>query len=122
MFGPKPKFDQHVAINKKEKRAAIRYLLAEKIKANQVCVLDSGKMKKPATKVVARFLESQEMLDHRVLFLGEGDSLNQFLLSMRNIPKKEFSRLASINGYNLTLCRDIVILDVALEQFLSVLG
>lgn len=30
VFGPKPKFDQHVRINKKERRLAIRYLVAEK--------------------------------------------------------------------------------------------
>ena len=31
VFGPKPKFDQHVKINKKERRAAIRHLIKEKI-------------------------------------------------------------------------------------------
>ena len=31
VFGPKPKFDQHVRINKKERRQAIRALISEKI-------------------------------------------------------------------------------------------
>ncbi len=34
--GPRAKFDQHVSINRKEKRAAIRFLLAEKIQNNQL--------------------------------------------------------------------------------------
>src|SRR5208282_3594426 len=52
VFGPKPKFDQHVRINKKERRAAIRFFLAEKIKANQVHVLKNETMKKPQTKAM----------------------------------------------------------------------
>src|SRR5690349_7181997 len=32
VHGPKPKFDQHVRINKKEKKAAIRALIGEKIR------------------------------------------------------------------------------------------
>ena len=35
VFGPKPKFDQHVKINRKERQAAIRFLLSEKIKEIQ---------------------------------------------------------------------------------------
>ena len=34
VFGPKPKFDQHVRVNQKERKAAIRFLLAEKLKEN----------------------------------------------------------------------------------------
>ena len=36
VFGPRPKFDQHVKINQKERKAAIRFLLSEKIKDNRV--------------------------------------------------------------------------------------
>ena len=36
VFGPRPKFDVHVRINKKERRAAIAALIAQKIKANPV--------------------------------------------------------------------------------------
>ena len=50
VFGPKPKFDQHVRINKRERQAAVRFLLAEKIKANQVHILKSEKMSKPKTE------------------------------------------------------------------------
>ena len=45
VFGPSPKFDIHVRINKKERRAAIRALIAEKIKANQVHILQKVEMK-----------------------------------------------------------------------------
>ncbi len=122
VFGPKPKFDQHVRINKRERQAAVRFLLAEKIKANQVCVLKNEKMKQPKTKMVQGFLESLNLIDHRVLFLGGPEGQKELMLSMRNMPKKEYSPLFNINGYDLALCRDIVILESALEQLMTMLG
>ena len=122
VFGPKPKFDQHVRINKRERQAAVRFLLAEKIKANQVHILKSEKMAKPKTKTVADFLEAVKLLDQRVLFLDMADGHKELLLSLRNIPKKEYSLLFNINGYNLALCRDVVVLDSAFDQLMTILG
>ena len=122
VFGPKPKFDQHVRINKRERQAAVRFLLAEKIKANQVCVLKDEKMIKPRTKTIKSFLESLKWLDHRVLFLDGAEGQKNFTLSMRNIPKKEYSPLFNINGYDLALCRGVVIFEGALEKLLTMLG
>jgi large subunit ribosomal protein L4 len=39
VFGPKPKFDQHIRMNKKERRFVIRYLLAQKILEGNTRVL-----------------------------------------------------------------------------------
>jgi large subunit ribosomal protein L4 len=122
VFGPKPKFDQHVRINKRERQAAVRFLLAEKIKANQVHILKSEKMAKPQTQKLAHFLKAVNLLDQRVLFLDTANGHKEFLLSLRNIPKKEYSILFNINGYNLALCRDVVILDSAFDQLLTILG
>lgn len=122
VFGPKPKFDQHVRINKKERQAAIRFLLAEKIKANQVHVLKSEKMEKPETKKLANFLKSIQLSDERVLFLDSVNGHDEVMLSLRNIPKKEYSVLFNINGYNLALCRDVVIMDSAFDQLIQMLG
>ena len=58
VFGPKPKFDQHVRINKKEKRSAIRFLLGEKIRNNKVHIIESTAIDAPKTKIVADFLKN----------------------------------------------------------------
>src|SRR5262245_53218509 len=47
VFAPKPKFDQHVRINRKERKAAIRFLLAEKFKENKVWLIDDTQMDAP---------------------------------------------------------------------------
>jgi large subunit ribosomal protein L4 len=122
VFGPKPKFDQHTRINKKERRAAIRHLLAEKIKADQVIVLDKVQLDKPQTKTLANFFKALNLTNQRVLVLGDGELNQELYLSARNLPKKECSQVPAINGYNLTLCQNIIVLDSALEQLLSMLG
>jgi large subunit ribosomal protein L4 len=71
VFGPKPKFDQHVRINRKERKAAIRFLLAEKLKENRVRLIDDTAMDAPKTSMLAQFVKGFE-LRGRVLFLGEG--------------------------------------------------
>ena len=130
VFGPKPKFDIHVRINKKERRAAVRALIVEKIKENSVHVLSSASsMAEPKTKLVAAFFEKAGIGSKRTLVVG-GSSLeagesghsSNFVKSLRNLQKKEYLPIPQVNGYELARCRDLVILDSALDQFLSILG
>jgi len=122
--GPRPKFDQHISINKKEKRAAIRHLLAERIQNNQVIVLKCEELKQPKTQKVAEFLKSKNLNSKRILFLGEGSSLKKdemFIKSMRNIPKAEFILMPNANGYDIAITQSIVVLEPAVEKFLKIL-
>lgn len=130
VFGPKPKFDIHVRINKKERRAAIRMLIAEKIKANRVHVLHQTEMKHPKTAKVAGFFDKLQVVDKRILVLGESQGVSgemghpheNLVKSLRNIPKKEYAMVPQVNGYELARCQDLVVLDSALEELLSILG
>src|SRR5271155_5008328 len=58
VHAPRPKFEQHVRINKKERRAAIRHLFVEKVVGGNVHVLSFEGLEKPRTKAVAQFLEA----------------------------------------------------------------
>lgn len=127
VFGPRAKGDVHVRINQKEKRAAIRYLLAEKIRNNQVHVLCSPALDAPKTKQAAQFFKKLEKETARVLILGsrpaeEGSGEKNFAKSIRNLPKKEFGYLPQMNGYSLARSQELVVLEEALEEFLSILG
>jgi len=133
VFGPRPKFDIHTRINKKERRSAIAALIAEKIKENRIHVLQKESMKEPKTKRVAAFFEKIEIGPHRILVLGERETaahskkngkphhLN-LIKSLRNIPKKEYGVVSQINGFALARCQHLVVLESALEPFLSILG
>lgn len=128
VFGPKPKFDIHVRINKKERRAAIRTLIVEKIKAGAVHVLQKGDLKAPKTKKMAHFFSHLQKVEKRVLVLGEGaregmQSPHMNLIkSLNNLPKKEYAVVPQVNGYELIRCQHLVVLDSALDEFLSILG
>ena len=121
VFGPKPKFDQFTKINKKEKRAAIRTLIVEKIQSGNVCILQCSDADVKKTKQVVNFFEVLKLNEKRVLVLTKRDDSNQFVRCMKNIPKKAFSIAQAVNGYELALCNDIIIMDSAIEAVTSML-
>lgn len=134
VFGPKPKFDQHVRINKKERKAAIRYLIAGKIKEQRLFVIENTTLDTPSTKIVANFLNKLG-LERKVLFLGESTFENvavsdnvsrpvsvysdkhlNFRKSLRNIPKIKFNLASNVSGYDLLLADDLVVTESALNE------
>lgn len=127
VFGPKPKFDQHVRINKKERRAAIHYLLAQKMTEGNIRLLKLKALKEPKTKSVCKFLDAAGLKSKKVLFLcdqGEktkGQRVN-FYLSMRNIPGARFLPIENISGYDLMRTQEVVVIDTAQEKLLSAMG
>jgi len=123
VHAPRPKFDQHVRINRKERRAAIRHLLIEKILENRIHVLAYEPLKEAKTKRVADFIKNRELENKRVLFLGEtekeGVSAQKYALfvkSLRNISKLKFMQVPSVNGYDVIASQDLVIMDSAIDQ------
>ncbi len=132
VFAPKPKFDQHVHINKKEKKASIRHLLIEKIQNESLVVLTYEQLAQPKTKIVHTFLKGQEATGKRTLFLGEGvfDAENQnssmvkydsFVKSLRNIPRIQFKLFPNINGYDVAVNHRVVIMEDAVDELLMLL-
>ena len=134
VFGPKPKFDQHVRINKKERKAAIRFLLATKIKENRMIVLEDTTLEEPNTKQLVSFLKSTGC-NRKVLFLGEGayenvpvseeitrkvsvhsDKPNNIRLSVRNIPSVQFNLATNVSGYDVLLADHLVVTESALNE------
>ncbi len=137
VHAPKPKWDQHIRINKKEKRAAIRHLIIEKILGNRLHVLQFEEMKEPKTKSVSKFLKNRALEGKRVLFLGdallmgvkegkEGASpthkFETFTKSVRNIPESEFKLVPNISGYDIIVSHDLIVMDTALDQLKVLIG
>ncbi|NGX61555.1 MAG: 50S ribosomal protein L4 [Chlamydiae bacterium] len=141
VFGPKPKFDQHVRINQKERRLASRTLLKEKIEQNHLVLVEdasfSSEFSAPKTQTVAQFLKGQKLSGKRILFVGEAsyeevDVLGEmckistpcskhghFKKSVRNIPKSTFVQAANVNGYDLISVQEIVMTESALKQLME---
>ncbi len=127
VFGPKPKFNQHVRINRKERRAAIHYLLAQKVTDGDIRLLKLKSLKEPKTKAVCKFLKEAGLNDKKVLFLcDEGEKTKKdranFYLSMRNIPGARFMPFGSISGYDLMRTEQVVIIDTAEKELMQAMG
>ncbi|MBS0630082.1 MAG: 50S ribosomal protein L4 [Verrucomicrobia bacterium] len=124
VHAPKPKFDQHIRINRKERQLAIRNLFGDKIRENCAHVLEYTSLKEPETKKLANFLKALNLSGKRVLFLADqGDTdFTSLSKSLRNIPKVEFIHLPSVSGYDLALCNQLVILESAIGDLKETLG
>lgn len=137
--GPRPKFDQHVKINQKQRRAVILHLLGEKFRNGKVTLIDRTEMREPKTKTVVNFLKKQE-LGGRILFVGEGafeqietegkvervsvhtSAHDPFLLSIRNLQKTEFRLCTNLSGYDVILAHHLIVTREGLEQLKQWLG
>ncbi|MBB63692.1 MAG: 50S ribosomal protein L4 [Waddliaceae bacterium] len=133
VFGPKPKFNQHVRINRRERRAATRALIGEKIRDGKMLVLTPAEMAEPKTKTVASFIKSAG-LSGRVLFLLEGNYVEvaladekksvsvrssdhqNFRQSVTNLPKAETALVCNTNGYDLLKANHLVVTEPALAE------
>lgn len=133
--GPRPKFDQHVKINKKQRQAVIRFLIAEKLRGGNITIIEDTQIKTPKTKTVADFLKNQKISGKRILFVGEGqyeevavgdfkqhfssqsDQHRSFIRCMNNIPKTNFALAANVNGYDLILANQLVVTEKAFQEW-----
>ncbi|WP_213358110.1 50S ribosomal protein L4 [Chlamydiifrater phoenicopteri] len=123
VFGPKPKFDQHIRINKKERRSALRYLLGQKIQAGAFFVVEDGvfsSLASPKTKMVVGFLRGCQIEERGVLFVDSkkhAQTNESFRKSVRNLVAcKGFAYNENLNGYDVVSSRGIVISESAFHE------
>lgn len=125
-FGPRPKFDQHVKINQKEKKAIINTLLSNVIKEGKLNILKFESQNAPKTKTFSSFLKTLLLDNKKVLFVSESEGIypkyENLAKSLRNLPKTKFINMQNINGYEILNAQNIFILDGAVEQFKKTLG
>lgn len=118
---PKPKFDQHVRINKKEKRKVIATLLTEKVENDRVCFLKdqiAEKCTEPKTAILAKFLNNIEMKKSCLFLVNkrEGQEVKNFKKSLRNLPKVTFQYIENLNGYTVVAHQHIIVVDSATDM------
>jgi len=132
VFGPKPKFDQHVKINRKAKRAVIRSLINALLTDGRLIVLEDTKMDAPKTKTMVHFIQKVG-IERRALFVGEdlieevdgkqtvasSNAHDHFKKSLANIQKMHFALVSHLNGYDLVLADTLVVTEKALDQLIQ---
>ena len=121
VFAPKPKFDQYVKRNKKEKKAVIRALLSDKLLDNKAIVLKYDDSNISKTKQISKFLQSLNIYEKRVLVITKLDLALNFKRCIRNIQRTDAKDAGNVNGYDLALCQNLVLTENALDEIKTVL-
>jgi len=125
-FGPRPKFDQRLKVNRRERQAVMRQLLGQLIEAGKAVVFTGEDITEPSTKRAVSWL-SHSGCQKRTLILVEEPSLElkdgdetivigslgghpfpNLGLSIRNLKKVELKLISQINAYDLINAHSLV--------------
>ena len=107
VFGPEPhKYEYNLP--KKIKRLARKSVLSQKIKDEQLIVIDDFNVKKIKTKKICMLLKKLK-IDGKVLFLSSDIDENLFL-SLRNIPNIALLKAINASTYDL-IDSDFILID-----------
>lgn len=113
IFGPKPR-DFGFKLNKKVKRLARQSVVAQKIKENQVRILEDFTMESPKTKDFAGMLDKLSIGGDKALFVLGSENRN-VSLSSRNIPNAKVISIDEINTYDLINTDFLVFFESSVE-------
>jgi large subunit ribosomal protein L4 len=119
-FGPRSKSDQHVKLNRKERRKVIKTLLSQKIKEDRLSFLEIKSLKEPKTKMVSEFLKKTDSMGRVLFVINEPEEV--LGKSVRNIPKMDMVRAENLNAYILSLPGKVLVLDSATENLKNLLS
>lgn len=121
--GPKRR-DFSLRLNKKQRRKALFFALSLKYKAGKIYVLEDNFLNvEPKTKKMVDFFQRvKEEVKNILLVLPEKEGRN-LVLAVRNIPGISFTRVRSINPYDVLKHRKIFFIKTTLaileSHFLS---
>ncbi|WKS95515.1 50S ribosomal protein L4 [Riemerella columbina] len=115
VFGPKPR-DYRFKLNKALKRLAKKSVLSQKVKDNNVKVLEDFSFEAPKTKEFINVVNALGLTGKKSLFILADANKNVYL-SSRNLPKSQVKTFNEISSYDLVNAGEIVFLEGAVEKF-----
>ena len=113
VFAPKPR-DFSKKLNKKMRAQAFRSAISEKIRNNELVVVDEIKLAEPKTKLVAEILKNFK-LDKRVLLLVAGDAAD-VVRAGSNIEKLTITDASLANVYELVANANVIATKEAIKK------
>ena len=113
VFAPEPR-DYSFKMNKKEKRAALRSALTDKVQASKLIVLDSLTFDEIGTKNFAKVLTNLKIENKALVVTGEKD--DKVVLSARNIPTVKTAIPGTINVYDIMNANTLVLTKDAVSK------
>ena len=113
VFAPAPR-DYSFKMNKKEKRAALKSALTDKLQNNNLIVVDELKMDEKKTKRFAEVMVNLKATRKALVVLAEKDE--NVVLSARNLPEVKTACTNTINVYDVMNARTLVLTKDAVTK------
>ena len=112
VFAPVPR-DYSFKLNKKEKRAALKSALTDKVANGKLVVVDALTFDAPKTKEFAKVMTNLNVNDKALVVLNENNA--NVVLSARNIPTVKTSLTNTINVYDIVNAKTLVLTQDAVK-------
>ena len=113
VFAPVPR-DYSFKMNKKEKRAALKGALTDKVQKGSIIVLDELKMEEKKTKAFAEVMKNIKEEGKSYVVIGDNDQ--NVILSARNLPGVKTSVSDLINVYDIMNAKTLVVTKEAVAK------
>ena len=117
VFAPKPR-DYSYTTPKKVRRLALKSVLTDKVRENELIVIDRLAFDEPKTKHFAKVLQNIGAKKKALVVLGEKD--DNVVRAGRNIEGVAFSGVNTINVYDLLKYDSLVLTKDALDKITEV--
>ena len=108
VFAPVPR-DYSFKMNKKEKRAALKSVLTDRVNENKFIVVDDIKFEAPKTKDFVKMMNNLNV--SKALVVLKDNDVNA-VMSAKNIPTVKTALTNTVNVYDI-LKYDVVVIDKA---------
>ena len=112
VFAPVPR-DYSFKMNKKEKRAALKSALSDKVANGKLVVVDALTFEAPKTKEFAKVMTNLNVNDKALVVLNDNDA--NVVLSAKNIPTVKTGLTNTINVYDVVNAKTLVLTQDAVK-------
>ncbi len=113
VFAPKPR-DFSKKVNKQKKRLALLSALSQKIRQNEVVVLDKFDFDSAKTKNAQAFVDAFKFKGNTLVVSDKNSK--ETILSVANIPTLDVEEIARLNTYDIVSCKNLVITQSAIKS------
>ncbi|PKG42203.1 50S ribosomal protein L4 [Psychroflexus sp. MES1-P1E] len=114
VFGPRPR-DYHFKLNKKLKRLARKTVLSQKLKNNQLMIVEDFGFEAPKTKEFLNLLDNLNIRDKKSLIVLDESNKNVYL-SSRNLKTAKVVNVSELNTYNIMNSNVLLISESRLDE------
>lgn len=120
VHGPQPR-DYSYRMPAKKQVAAMRSVLAQKMKDNALFVVDQIDLENGKTKSVLELLKSLDLAAGKTLFVDSGENKN-LKMSVGNVSQAKFCTVARLNVVDALKYKNLVISKPAFNQLTKILA